>query len=433
MDTQKFRLKKTITISLAFAWISIFNSVYDTLMPVVLTSPLIEGGLGLNYTGNGIVMALDNILGLLLLPLFGWLSDRTKSRMGKRTPYILIGSVLAVVFWVLAGVFLREQFKWLFLVFVGATLALNSAYRPAALSLLPDLTPLKHRRKANAITQIISIIATIIGIVIVTLFTRFGFDIVFYADIAFMVPLIIIFIVTVREKKWTTESPCEKISAEEEALADFSGNRKNLNRNRIFLLSSVFFFYIAFNGLVSSLSNYATRILELDKSSFTIPQLLCLLAASLAAVPVSKLSTKFKRKHLLIAGMVIMLGAFAIAGMQKGLNAAMIISFILAGAGYSVAIVNLYPYMMELSDPLKLGKNTGIFNNAMMIAMVLTPILSGALADRFSLSILFPYCITALVIAAALLFFIKDKPRPKALPTDTSINPLSEGTSQNKI
>ncbi|MDR3216839.1 MAG: MFS transporter [Clostridiaceae bacterium] len=410
--SSNFSLKKTFTVSLAFAWISIFNSVYDTAMPLILTSSSKEGGLALSYTASGFVMALDNILALLLLPLFGWLSDKSKSRYGKRTPYILIGTAVAIAFWLAAGIFLHVGMKWLFLVSVGITLAANSVYRPAGLSILPDLTPVKHRRTANAITQIISIIATIVGIVIVTLFTRYGFDVIFYADIAFMAPLILIFILTVREKKWTAEiPPPDTADRQEFALSDFRGNRENLLRNRVLLLAAVFFFYVAFNGLVSSLSNYATRVLGLSKSSFTVPQLLCLLSACVAAVPVSKLQNRFKRKTLLVVGMSVMLIAFALAGFQRGLTALMILSFILAGTGYSVAIVNLYPYMMELSDPSQLGKNTGIFNNAMMIAMVLTPIMSGALADRFGLEILFPYCIAALAVAAGFLLFIKDKTR----------------------
>ena len=327
----------------------------------------------------------------------------------------MIGSAFSVIFWIIAGLSLRFNISVLFFIALAFTLAVNAAYRPAGLSLLPDLTPIAYRRKANAITQIMSIAATIIGILLVTLLTKFGYDIVFYAESGVTLILLAVFVLTVREKRWETRLKLtDDGNAEEEAFADYKVNRRYLKRNRTLLLLSVFFFYMAYNGLVSSLSNYAIEVLNLDKSRFTVPQLLCLLAASLAAVPAARLSKRFRRKNLLIIGMAVMVSAFLIAWFQRGLSAAMIFSFVIAGIGYSVVLVNLYPYMMELSDPEKLGKNTGIFNNAMMVAMVITPILSGWLSDLYTLRSLFPYCMSAIVVSTVFLFFIKEKAKPES-------------------
>jgi MFS family permease len=106
-----------------------------------------------------------------------------------------------------------------------------------------------------------------------------------------------------------------------------------------------------------------------------------------------------------------MILAFAIASTQQNLTVVMFVCFILAGCGYSVALVNLYPYILELSDPNKLGKTTGIFNTVMTLAMVFTPVVSGILQDNIGLYTLFPYCLTSLIIATVLLFFIKEKKR----------------------
>ena len=107
--------------------------------------------------------------------------------------------------------------------------------------------------------------------------------------------------------------------------------------------------------------------------------------------------------------MALMLAAFATAGFQKGLNALMFISFAVVGAGFSAVIVNLYPCMLEFSDPEKTGSSTAIFNTVMTVAMVLTPIASGALADRFGMKSLFPYCIAALSLAFVSLLFIREQ------------------------
>lgn len=133
-------------------------------------------------------------------------------------------------------------------------------------------------------------------------------------------------------------------------------------------------------------------------------------SACAVAVPVSKLSKKLQKRHILVIGMNIMLVAFTLAATQNGLTPLMFACFIIAGAGYSVVIVNLYPYMLELSDPGKIGRATGIFNTVSTVAMVITPIASGALQDSVGRFILFPYCLAALMVSIVFFFFIKDKP-----------------------
>ncbi|MDR1928233.1 MAG: MFS transporter [Oscillospiraceae bacterium] len=399
---------RTVKISLAFAWISIFNGVLDSGLPLILSEELAKGGLGLGDLQRGAVMALDNVLGLFLLPLFGMLSDRSRSKYGRRTPFILAGGIGAALSWLAAGFFLSGGQRLAFLLALTAGLACIAISRPAALSLLPDFTRLEHRRSANAATQIISILATGISIGIVTVMTPRGFPKIFFATAAAMALLIALFVATVKERRWlaqdSADTAADETTAEEPAPAPPSSRR-----NRIFLLLGVFFFYIAYNGLVSSLAPYATQVMGLHEKNFTIPQILCFLAAACAAIPVSKLAAHFNRRILLALGLLVMLFAFLLANTQKGLTPLMFVSFVLVGLGYSVAIVNFYPFMLELSDPRQIGKNTGIYNNAMMLAMIITPVLSGALFEWLSIRILFPYCMAALALGTASVMLIRDQ------------------------
>ena len=88
----KLNYRKTICVGFAFFLISAFWQAYDTIIPKILTDKF-----GMSQTWSGAVMALDNILALFLLPLFGALSDRTQSKLGRRTPYILVGTIIAAV------------------------------------------------------------------------------------------------------------------------------------------------------------------------------------------------------------------------------------------------------------------------------------------------------------------------------------------------
>lgn len=91
----KLNYKRTIFVGFAFFLICAFWQAYDNTIPLILTNKF-----GLSQTASGGVMALDNVLALFLLPLFGAISDRCHSRLGRRTPFILIGTLAAAVIFV---------------------------------------------------------------------------------------------------------------------------------------------------------------------------------------------------------------------------------------------------------------------------------------------------------------------------------------------
>ena len=89
----KLNYKRTILVGFAFFLISAFWQAYDATIPVILTNKF-----GMNQFWSGLIMALDNILAVFMLPLFGAISDSCiRNRYGKRTPFITIGTIIAAV------------------------------------------------------------------------------------------------------------------------------------------------------------------------------------------------------------------------------------------------------------------------------------------------------------------------------------------------
>ena len=87
----KLNYKKTVLVGFAFFLICLFWQAYDTLIPKILTDKF-----GLSQTVSGVIMALDNIVALFMLPLFGAISDKCHAKIGRRTPFILIGTIVAI-------------------------------------------------------------------------------------------------------------------------------------------------------------------------------------------------------------------------------------------------------------------------------------------------------------------------------------------------
>ena len=88
----KLNYKRTIFVGFAFFLICAFWQAYDNTIPLILTNKF-----GLSQTASGVVMALDNILALFMLPLFGAISDKCRHRLGRRTPFILVGTIIAAI------------------------------------------------------------------------------------------------------------------------------------------------------------------------------------------------------------------------------------------------------------------------------------------------------------------------------------------------
>jgi len=88
----KLNYKRTILVGFAFFLISAFWQAYDATIPVILTNKF-----GMSQTWSGVIMALDNILAVFMLPLFGTLSDKCNTKFGKRTPFITLGTIVAAV------------------------------------------------------------------------------------------------------------------------------------------------------------------------------------------------------------------------------------------------------------------------------------------------------------------------------------------------
>ncbi len=91
----KLNYKRTIFVGFAFFLILAFWQAYDTIIPKILTDKF-----GMSQSWSGIIMGIDNILALFMLPLFGMLSDKCKNKRGRRTPFILVGTIIAAVLFV---------------------------------------------------------------------------------------------------------------------------------------------------------------------------------------------------------------------------------------------------------------------------------------------------------------------------------------------
>jgi MFS family permease len=408
----KLNYKRTILVGFAFFLISAFWQAYDTIVPLILTNKF-----EMQQTWSGLIMSLDNIFAVILLPIFGTLSDKTRTPIGKRTPYITFGCILAAIFISMLG--FASNVVW-FIVLLLMCLLSMATFRSPAVALMPDVTVKPLRSKGNAIINLMGTAGgmLVLGLSIVfktnaegkTDFTAYLFTVGYVMLIALTV-----FLFTVKEPKWSREA--EKKNAELDGVADENADASDVKPagnalsksefiSLILILASVALWYIGYNAVTSKYSVYATEVLKVP---YNVTLLVAQGAAIISYVPVGIVATKLGRKKTILAGVAMLTTAFgAAAFIKEGTPAiVMYILFSLAGIGWATINVNSFPMVVELAKRGDVGKYTGFYYTASMAAQIVTPILSGILVDALGWWVFFPYAAIFAGLAFVTMFFVK--------------------------
>ena len=414
--TMKLNYKRTILVGFAFFLISAFWQAYDTIVPLILTNKFEMG-----QTYSGIIMSLDNIFAVVLLPIFGTLSDKTMTKFGKRTPYITVGTVLASLFLIFLG--FTPTLVLFIIVLLGALLSM-ATFRSPAVALMPDVTVKPLRSKGNAI---INLTGTAGGMIVL------GLGIVFKTSTAgktdfstylicvsvLMIAALVVFLLTVDEPLWSREA--EEENAKLDAEKPVAEEKKVIGKltkgeltSLVLILASVALWYIGYNAITSKYSVYATEVLKVP---YTVTLLVAQGAAIVSYIPVGIVASKLGRKKTILAGVLMLTTAFAAASfIKEGMSPIlMYMLFSLAGIGWATINVNSFPMVVELAKGGDVGKYTGFYYTASMTAQIITPILSGFLIDQLGWFIFFPYAAFFAGCAFITMLFVKHgDSRPEA-------------------
>lgn len=403
----KLNYKRTILVGFAFFLISAFWQAYDTIVPLILTNKF-----DMDQTYSGIIMSLDNIFAVVLLPVFGMLSDKTNTRFGKRTPFITIGTVLAAAFLIILGFTPKLA---VFIVILLACLISMAIFRSPAVALMPDVTVKPLRSKGNAI---INLMGTAGGMLVLGLSIIFKTNAAGKTDFSaylisvsvVMVGALVAFLLTVNEPLWSSEAEAENAKLDEASKPEEKKVIGKLTKQELIslalILASVALWYIGYNAVTSKYSVYATEVLKVP---YNVTLLVAQGAAIVSYIPVGIVASKIGRKKTILAGVLMLTLAFGLASFIKEGTPAIVmyLLFCLAGIGWATINVNSFPMVVELAKNGDVGKYTGFYYTASMSAQIVTPILSGFLIDKIGWHIFFPYAAIFAGCAFVTMFFVK--------------------------
>ena len=409
----KLDYKRTILIGFAFLSISAFWQMYDNIIPLIL-----KYFFNIGDTLSGGIMALDNIFALFMLPIFGALSDKVSTNRGKRTPFIFVGTILSVIFMLFLPIAANMRNLALFIVMLLLTLIAMSTYRSPAVSLMPDVTPKPLRSKGNAIINLMGAVGIILvlGLTMVLSGSKDNntpnYIYLFLAVAAIMIIALIILLTKVDENKFVAERIAleKEYGIEDEVEDDGSGDAKlpaDVKRSLIFLLLSVAFWFMAYNGVTTAFSKYATETWGMGGGSYAGAMMLASIGALIAFVPVGIISSKLGRKKVILFGVILLAASWLAAFMFKTPNAGIYVVFVLVGIAWASINVNSYPMVVEMCKGSDIGKFTGYYYTFSMAAQVFTPILSGFFLEHVGYWTLFPYATIFSAVAFVTMLQVK--------------------------
>ncbi len=410
----KLKVGRTILIGMAFLSISAFWQMYDNIIPLIL-----KNSFELGETVTGVIMAMDNVLALFLLPVLGSLSDKVNTPYGKRTPFIVGGTILAILCMMMLPVADNTKDLKLFIICLFGTLIAMGLYRSPAVALMPDLTPNKLRSKANAIINLMGAVGGLYALAMITVIIgnkkNPNYMPLFMAIAAFMAVSILILIFTIKENKLKkqaiAEYGAEEMQASKEDEADTSvkvSMKKDVKKSLIFLLLSVALWYMAYNAVTTAISRYALHYWGDESGMYTYCTMCAMVVAIISYVPIGVIASKIGRKKTILGGVVLMTVCYASAiFLSTSYSPLLYIPFALIGFGWAAINVNSYPMVVAMSRGSDIGKYTGLYYTFSMSAQVLTPILSGFLLENVSYKTLFPYAVVFSALAFVTMFQVK--------------------------
>ena len=400
----KLNYKRTLLVGLAFLSICAFWQLYDNVVPLILKNTF-----DIPDDIAGVIMALDNVLALFLLPLFGKLSDRTHTRLGRRMPYILGGTLAAVVLMNLLPVADAARSLWLFVVALGLLLLAMGVYRSPAVALMPDVTPKPLRSKGNAIINLMGTLGGVFTLAATGMLVtrdatgRENYSALFLAVSILMLAAVVVLLLTIRENRLAREVELQNLATQGEdaaqAQADetpstgagFSSLDPALRRSLILILCSVSLWFMGYNAVTTAFTKYVSVQWGYDIKAASQ----CLMVATVGAVvsylPVGFLSSRFGRKRVIQAGVLLLAACFGTAALFAQFSPVLYGIFALVGAAWAMINVNSYPMVVEISKSGDVGKYTGYYYTFSMAAQIVTPIVSGWLLEHVGYYTLLPY------------------------------------------
>ncbi len=405
-----------LAIGLGFFTTGISWSLYDSYLPADFLPAFIVGDL--QNTIIGAIMVMDNILALLLQPYIGAKSDSTRSRWGKRMPYIMIGTPIAAVFFTLIAYGWALSLFWLMFAMITIFNVSMAFYRAPVVALMPDLVASEHRSQANGVINLMGGIGAIYAFAVASQIYKIedanlaavlgvapnqvGPILAFLSTSIIMVIAVVILFIVIKEPEVPYEPDQERVAIVD-AIRQISFSE---DRSAMTMLGAILFWFLAYNAISTWFTKYGNEILGFATADASFLLNGIALSFVIFAVPAGYIANYFGRKRTILSGLAVM--AVAIVALWFTVDYYTIMAILaVAGIGWALINVNSIVMMWQMLGQEKIGAGTGLYYLASMSAAVFGPLVAGIIFDLTSIGNLYPLALVFLTVAFIFTALVK--------------------------
>jgi maltose/moltooligosaccharide transporter len=405
-DTARFDWSRTFLLGFGFLGVSVIWALYNAYMPIFL-----QERFGLSATATGWVMTIDNILAIVLLPFLGAMSDRTRTRLGRRRPYILVGSIAATVLFLLVPGAVSKGVLW---VMMATVILLNlsmALFRSPVIALMPDITPPKFRSQANGIINFMGGVGSLLAFFGGGPLYDTALALPFIAGGLVMLGACLLVVVFIREPAIAEPAgPRGHAPLSFAASAkELAGNLKDVfsgERSLLAILLAIFCWFVGYNAIETFFTSYAKFHLGIRESTGTLILGFFSVSFMLTAIASGFIGSRFGRRNTIRVGLVVVLAVMLSAlflRSQWPLTAA----FVVGGFGWGLVNVNSLPMVVDMTTLEKVGGYTGLYYFFSQAANIVAPPVAGAFIDLLGYPSLMYFAAVMFVAAAIIVSFVR--------------------------
>lgn len=412
----KLDYKKTFILGFGFFAISLIWQIYNFYIPLFLWDYLPNQMTKING-----IMTIDNILAVTMIPFIGSLSDRTRTKFGRRMPYLMIGMPISAIIFILIP-YLSKGFGGNLILFMMAEmifLVAMALYRSPTIALMPDITPIPLRSKANGIINFMGGFGTILALTVGAKLYKIS------VPLPFLVTAITVMLSLFILMKFIKEPEVGSVGSGDDEKINLRNSINdiihNTDKTTLNILLAIFFWFVAYHGVVATFSNYCVKFLNLPAAKASLYLSIMSGVFMLLAIPSGYLAAKYSKKNIISIGLIGMFISFLalaflrpeITFLGASFNTAIMAFMAFAGVSWALININSYPLVVELTTESKIGTYTGLYYFASQVAAVFGPLFLGIVIDLFGFKYMFPA--TGFAFAISLMFIRLSKPKEMKL------------------
>lgn len=379
----KFNYGKIFLLGFGFFGVSVIWGTYNAFVPIFLSEKF-----GLSAGWIGFFMTLDNIAALLIQPPVGAWSDKLRTPIGRRMPFILIGAPIgALAFGIIPVAAILPVF-----VACTSTLLLSMAlWRTPVVALMPDITPSQYRSQANGIINFMGGIGAIVSFLGGSALYRMNPAFPFWLGSALVIASALLVFIFIREPKDYQEAPTGNPAETPGMVASLKEVMQDKDKSALRLLLAIFFWFVGFNAIEAFFTLYSVNHLGLNAADGAGMLGHLSLFFVLFALVAGYVGSRIGRRVTISIGLIMLIGLIIgiyftapetlINPLAKlpVLGTVRVISLFLMGAGIAWAFINInsLPMVVDMVDLARVGTFTGLYYLFSTLAAIAGPNVNG--------------------------------------------------------